>query len=109
MCSKALFIDTADAAAAGIGYKSAGSHKLLYLMMLPMGNQVIDHSNQLDYHLHSCLNALAYITGDPAYEHVKTYCDIAMLVLRDWDLVGGNTYTYRLAADVYRMADFCGL
>ena len=109
MCSKAFFVDTADAAAAGLGFKSNGTHKLLYLMMVPAGDMAIDHDNPLSYHLRRCLNALAGITGHQDYTDVQTYRDIAMLVLRDWNVVGGNTNTYRLAADIYRMADFCGL
>ena len=99
------FISIADMAAAGNYNKSVGEHKLLYLCMVPAGCNRIDHDNPLSYHLYGCLNALANITGHQDYMAVNTYRDIAMLVLRDWVMVGGNTYTYRLAADVYRMME----
>ena len=103
------FLSIADTAAAGCNNKSDGKHKLLYLVMIPAGNQVINHDDPLSYHLYGCLTALANITGHQDYADVQTYRDIAILVLRDWDVVGSSTYTYRLAADVYRMAEFCGL
>ena len=109
MCKNNYFIGIADTAAAGCNNKSDGKHKLLYLLMIPAGDKFINYDNPLSYHLRGCLNALANITGHQAYTDVQTYRGIAMLVLRDWDMVGGSTYTYRLAADIYRMADFCGL
>ena len=99
------FINIADMAAAGSYNKSVGEHKLLYLFMIPAGGKSINHDDPLIHHFRGCLNALKNITGHQDYMTVKTYRDIALLILRDWDVVGGNTYVYRLAADTYRMMD----
>ena len=100
---KDYLANIADNASAGTGFKSNGRNKILFLLMVPFGGKVIDHGNPLNYHLYECLEALAHLTGNQAYNRVNTHRDIVKLVMRDWDVVGGNTYTYRLAADVYRM------